>query len=448
MHANKLGRVNPDTSGEVSQSKALADKFTMGDSNSSSGRSGTGATAAAAAALLPRLSGVYSTLMLILCCCSCRAGVYSGAGASSAYPVRALQLKMSGLAYAATSFCLRGGAFCTARGGSRRAWSWRQRTLITAIGREAVEERRGDASRRAVGVERGVWMKANKKNKRKRHQQRQGNNAAADGDGASRHKPQRVTKDAPVSVRTQIKYAKMKKSMERNNGPKKMVHNKYRRVKNTDYEDIVEQEDLSHIYMPDIAPALMVDGYNIIFHWSKCSIVADNGDLEGARRILVEELDTLAAMRGWTVTVVFDAYKRKGRARKYVTPNEIDVVFTSNGESADMYVERLTEQLKDSGCPNVMVATGDKLMQSLVVGAGAEVFSPDRIIEEIEISHSEAVAYTDRYLRRKQSMIEKSEMQDLLDRVRSAEDKAKRRHTGDRGGGRDSGPTYNIEDDF
>ena len=27
------------------------------------------------------------------------------------------------------------------------------------------------------------------------------------------------------------------------------------------------------------------------------------------------------------------------------------------------------------------VATGDKLMQSLVVGAGAEVFSPDRIIE-------------------------------------------------------------------
>ena len=27
------------------------------------------------------------------------------------------------------------------------------------------------------------------------------------------------------------------------------------------------------------------------------------------------------------------------------------------------------------------VATGDRLMQSLVVGAGAEVFSPERIIE-------------------------------------------------------------------
>lgn len=32
-------------------------------------------------------------------------------------------------------------------------------------------------------------------------------------------------------------------------------------------------------------------------------MMADNGDLEGARQLLVEELDTLSAMRGWTVTV-------------------------------------------------------------------------------------------------------------------------------------------------
>lgn len=35
---------------------------------------------------------------------------------------------------------------------------------------------------------------------------------------------------------------------------------------------------------------------------------------------------------------------------------QIEVVFTSSGESADMYVERLTEELKDAGCPNVMVS--------------------------------------------------------------------------------------------
>lgn len=43
--------------------------------------------------------------------------------------------------------------------------------------------------------------------------------------------------------------------------------------------------------------------YNIIFYWSKCCMLAENGDLEAARQMLVEELDTLSAMRGWTVTV-------------------------------------------------------------------------------------------------------------------------------------------------
>lgn len=49
------------------------------------------------------------------------------------------------------------------------------------------------------------------------------------------------------------------------------------------------------------------------------------------------------------------------------------------------------------------------------------------------------------------SMIEKSEMQDLLDRVRSVEEKAKRKGRGGgggRGGQGNSGPTYNIEDDL
>lgn len=63
--------------------------------------------------------------------------------------------------------------------------------------------------------------------------------AADSSGGAQQPKPQRVTKDAPVSVRTQIKYAKMRKSMEKTSkSSKKMVNNKYRRVKPLDYEDV------------------------------------------------------------------------------------------------------------------------------------------------------------------------------------------------------------------
>lgn len=49
------------------------------------------------------------------------------------------------------------------------------------------------------------------------------------------------------------------------------------------------------------------------------------------------------------VSLFFVSFPPPGR-------DQIEVVFTSNGESADMYVERLTEELKDAGCPNVMVS--------------------------------------------------------------------------------------------
>lgn len=55
--------------------------------------------------------------------------------------------------------------------------------------------------------------------------------------------------------------------------------------------------------MPNIAPALMVDGYNIVHYWPKSSIFVEEGDMEKARMTLVEELDTVSAMRGWTITV-------------------------------------------------------------------------------------------------------------------------------------------------
>ncbi|CAM9764411.1 unnamed protein product, partial [Hapterophycus canaliculatus] len=249
------------------------------------------------------LSRLCSTLLFILCCCCCRArpGIHSSSNArvvGGTRSARVLNLSMTGLRQAAAT-CSR-GAFCaaTCRLGSFSPGSWR--SLAAATARREVQEGRRTRGRRAGG---GVWMKANKKNKRKR-EQRQGNDAAAAGGGAPQRQPQRVTKDAPVSVRTQIKYAKMKKSMEKQHKTsKKMVNNKYRRAKPLDYEDIVEPEDLSHIYMPDISPSLMVDGYNIIFYWSKCCMLAEGGDLEAARQMLVEELDTLSAMRGWTVTV-------------------------------------------------------------------------------------------------------------------------------------------------
>lgn len=308
--------------------------------------------------------------------------------------------------------------------------------------------------RRGVGVvvTGGVWMKANKKNKRKQGKQQGG----VDDPGQSLPAPQRVQTNSPFSVRTQIKYAKMRKQAEKRQAFPASSTKTYRRVRPTDYDtDIVEPEDLSKVYMPDIAPSLMVDGYNILHYWSKTIFVLEKNGLEEARIALLDELDALAAMRGWAVTVVFDAHKRKGESRRgYTTANQIKVVYTGEGESADMYVERQTMELKDAGCPSVMVATGDKLMQALVTNAGAEVFSPDRIIEEIEISREEASVFADRYVRRKEQLTAKSDLKDIRDSVQYV-GKARGKGRGGRGqqrgnsgrGGRGE-RSFSIEDDF
>lgn len=43
--------------------------------------------------------------------------------------------------------------------------------------------------------------------------------------------------------------------------------------------------------------------YNIVYHCHKSSMMAVQGDLEGARNVLLDELSSVAAMRSWTVTV-------------------------------------------------------------------------------------------------------------------------------------------------
>ncbi|CAM9871593.1 unnamed protein product, partial [Choristocarpus tenellus] len=55
--------------------------------------------------------------------------------------------------------------------------------------------------------------------------------------------------------------------------------------------------------------------------------------------------------------VVFDAYKAKGRlADKKKTPNGVEVVYTGEGQSADMWMEAEIMELKEKRCPSVMVS--------------------------------------------------------------------------------------------
>lgn len=113
---------------------------------------------------------------------------------------------------------------------------------------------------------------------------------------------------------------------------------------------------------------LIVDGYNMIGAWPELQELKDQ-DLAMARDRLI---DLLADYKGYTgihVIVVFDAYIAKGKETKYKNYN-VDVIFTSENETADEKIEKLASELV-SRTTRVFVATSDSTEQWTVFSQGA-----------------------------------------------------------------------------
>lgn len=126
---------------------------------------------------------------------------------------------------------------------------------------------------------------------------------------------------------------------------------------------------------------LIVDGYNMIGAWPELQKLKDK-DLAMARDRLI---DILADYKGYTgihVIIVFDAYIAKGRETKYKNYN-IDVIFTSENETADEKIEKLASELV-SRTTRVFVATSDSTEQWTVFGQGALRKSARELYTEVK----------------------------------------------------------------
>lgn len=115
--------------------------------------------------------------------------------------------------------------------------------------------------------------------------------------------------------------------------------------------------------------ALLVDGYNLIHSHPGLSSLLGR-DPDAAREGLLGELRPLASPRFYDVVlVVFDA---AGSSRnKPVTEDRegVTVVFTRRRQSADSFIETAVRHLSPAN--EVVVATSDRLLLSLVGGFGA-----------------------------------------------------------------------------
>ena len=130
----------------------------------------------------------------------------------------------------------------------------------------------------------------------------------------------------------------------------------------------------------EIQEFLLVDGYNIIFAWEELKELAET-NIKSARDRLLDLMSDYAGYSGVNVIVVFDAYRVPGGNGEVYRYHNIDVVFTKEAETADLYIEKTAHRLSKNN--RVTVATGDFVEQVIIFGAGAFRLSPRGLLEQI-----------------------------------------------------------------
>lgn len=125
---------------------------------------------------------------------------------------------------------------------------------------------------------------------------------------------------------------------------------------------------------------LLIDGYNIIFAWEQTRDLAQH-DLKAARDLLLDIISDFAGSTGYTTIVVFDAYKVPGAKGEVSRYHNIDVVYTKEAETADLYIEKTAHSLAKKH--HVTVATSDAVEQVIIYGAGAVRLSAKGLLERV-----------------------------------------------------------------
>lgn len=132
---------------------------------------------------------------------------------------------------------------------------------------------------------------------------------------------------------------------------------------------------------------LLVDGYNVIFAWDNLKELSKNNNLEGARNALINTLCNYRGYKKCEIILVFDAYKVKGNTREVEKFENINIVYTKEAETADMYIEKATHELAKKH--KVRVVTSDALEQLIILGNGALRVSSQEFFYEIQQAEKE-----------------------------------------------------------
>lgn len=129
---------------------------------------------------------------------------------------------------------------------------------------------------------------------------------------------------------------------------------------------------------------LLVDGYNIIFAWKSLKKLSEE-NLDFAREKLIDVMRNYQGVKNYNIIIVFDAHLVKGNMGSIQKYGDLYVVYTKEAETADNYIEKTTNALKNDY--TVRVATSDGLEQIIIMGNGAIRISASELEEDVKYTN-------------------------------------------------------------
>ena len=168
----------------------------------------------------------------------------------------------------------------------------------------------------------------------------------------------------------------------------------------------------------DAAPrpqCLIVDGYNCIFAWEELKAISAY-DIGVARDRLVDILCNYAAFTHEEVMVVFDGYNVKGNRGEVMRVHNVDVVYTKEHESADIYIQKLVSEIGRK--KNVRVVTSDALIQISALHHGALRVSAAEFEEQVDAVDEKIAEFLEKLARESRFRAEETSFMNALEKWR------------------------------
>jgi uncharacterized protein len=115
---------------------------------------------------------------------------------------------------------------------------------------------------------------------------------------------------------------------------------------------------------------ILVDGYSLLHEWVELAPSLPRHSA-AAREELVHILTRYQDADGTPITIFFDGVGKKTGMPNSKASSEIEILFSSNGRTADDMIERAAHRFREYG--EVLAVTDDLAERDIVTGLGGNV---------------------------------------------------------------------------